>query len=122
MKSKLKAEGIPFWITLLLMLIVVFGFGMGVPALLGQGLMETHTIGWGGRQLGIAVGSILAILLRNPVGYVIVFTCHAFKETGDLIEAVSASGPDMATLLGFALFIGLELVALWYSYKALRAL
>ena len=122
MQSKLKVEGIPFWVTLLLMLIVLFGVGMGLPALLGQGVMDTHTIGWGGRQLGIAVGSILAILYRNPTGYVIVFAAHACKETGDMIETLALSGPNAATLIGFALFIGLELVSLWYSYRATRTL
>lgn len=45
MANKLKVDGIPLWVTLLLMLIIVFGFAFGVPAMLGQGLMETQTIG-----------------------------------------------------------------------------
>ena len=121
MKSKLKVDGIPFWVTLFLMLIVLFGFGFGLPAMLGQGMMETQTIGWGGRQLGIAVGSILAIVYRSQVGYLIVFTCAVFKETSDLIEVLSAPTPDMGMALGFAPFIGLELISLWFSYRATKA-
>lgn len=102
------------------MLIVLFGVGFGVPAMLGQGLMETQTIGWGGRQLGIAVGSILAIIYRNQIGYLIVFTCAVFKETSDLIEVMSAPVPDMGMAFGFVPFIGLEVISLWLSYRATK--
>ncbi|MGI3187416.1 hypothetical protein [Nioella aestuarii] len=120
MIGKVKVEGIPIWVSLFLMLIVAVGIGLGVPAMIGQGLMETHSIGWGGRQLGIAVGSILAITYRSQIGYLIVFTCAVFKEISDLIEVLSMPDPGVGMVLGFAPFIALELVALWYSYRAVQ--
>ncbi|MEM6588904.1 MAG: hypothetical protein AAF641_10690 [Pseudomonadota bacterium] len=120
MKDKLKVDGIPLWVTVFLLLIILFGVGLGAPAMVGHGLMEAHTIGWGGRQLGIAVGSILAIVYRSQIGYVIVFTCALFKETSDLIEILSSQTPDMGMALGFAPFLALELVSLWYSHKATK--
>ncbi|MEM1374828.1 MAG: hypothetical protein AAGF78_10660 [Pseudomonadota bacterium] len=120
MASKLKVDGIPLWVTLFLAFIVLLGVGLGAPAMLGQGLMETHTIGWGGRQLGIAVGSILAIVYRSQVGYLIVFTCALFKETSDLLEVLSVPGAGIGMVIGFVPFIGLELVSLWFSYRATR--
>ncbi|MEO1406252.1 MAG: hypothetical protein AAFV54_07140 [Pseudomonadota bacterium] len=103
-------------------LIVLFGIGFGAPAMLGHGLMEMHTIGWGGRQLGIAFGSILAIVYRSQIGYLIVFVCAVFKETSDLVEVLSMPDPDMGMALGFAPFIALEITSLWYSYSATKTL
>ncbi|WP_420861354.1 hypothetical protein [Algirhabdus cladophorae] len=119
--DRIKAEGIPLWVTLFLCLIILFGIGFGAPAMLGHGLMETQTIGWGGRQLGIAVGSILAIAYRSQVGYLIVFTCAVFKETSDLIEVMSAPVLEMGMVIGFIPFICLELASLWLSYRAAKA-
>ena len=120
MVNKLKVDGIPFWVTLFLMLIIVFGFAFGVPGMLGQGLMETQTIGWGGRQLGIAVGSVLAILYRSQVGYLIAFTCALFKETSDLLEVLAAPEPNMGMVLGFVPFIIPEIISIWFSYRATK--
>ncbi|MEL6377506.1 MAG: hypothetical protein AAFQ04_09955 [Pseudomonadota bacterium] len=122
MTQNFKVDGIPFWVTIFLGLIVLFGIGFGAPAMLGHGLMEMHTIGWGGRQLGIAFGSILAIVYRSQIGYLIVFVCAVFKETSDLIEVLSMPDPDMGMALGFAPFIALEITSLWYSYSATKTL
>ncbi|MEM7082492.1 MAG: hypothetical protein AAF465_07130 [Pseudomonadota bacterium] len=121
MTSRMKVQGIPLWVTLFLVLIVLFGIVFGVPALMGQGLMETHTIGWGGRQLGIALGSILAMVYRSQVGYMMAFTCATLKETSDLIEILSLPTPDIGMVLGFIPFIVLELISLWYSYNATKS-
>ena len=118
MNSKIKTDGIPVWVTYFLMLIILFGIGMGAPALVGQGVMDGHSISWGGRQLGIAIGSIFAIMYRNQVGYMIVFACHALKETADLIEVLAAPNVAISMVLPFVPFIALELTALWLSFRA----
>lgn len=111
-------DGIPLWVSVLLILIILLGIGFGIPAMFGHGLMETHTIGWGGRQLGIAIASLAAIIYRNQMGYFMAFICAVFKETSDLLELLSVPDPSMGMMVSFIPFISLELISLWYSFKA----
>lgn len=48
--ERVKAPGVPIWVTLYLLVVIGFGVILGIPALLDNGMMETQTVGWGGRE------------------------------------------------------------------------
>ncbi|WP_299155094.1 hypothetical protein [uncultured Tateyamaria sp.] len=120
-KNKLSAPGVPIWATVFLFIVVVFGFVLGVPALLGIGLMETHTIGWGGRELGVAVGAVISAILRNPTAYFLIFVIGIFRETSDALEALAETPPNTASVIFIGIFVVIGAASALVSYRAMRA-
>jgi hypothetical protein len=119
-QDKLRAPGVPFWVTMYLYLVIAIGVVLGTPALLGSGLMELHTVGWGGRELGVAVGAILAALYRSPTAYVVIFVIGTFRETSDALEALAETPPNMISAALIGGFILMGLLCAWFSYRATR--
>jgi hypothetical protein len=103
---------------LYLCLIILIGVALGVPALIGNGLMEPHTVGWGGRELGIAVGAILALILRSPAAYFVIFVIGIFREISDVLEALAETPTNTTSALMIAVFIVLGAISAWFSYRA----
>lgn len=46
LQDKLSVPGAPIWAKMFLCVVIAFGFVLAVSALIGNGLMEIHTIGW----------------------------------------------------------------------------
>lgn len=117
----LKAPGIPFPVTLFLYIVIAFGVLLGLPALLGNGMMETHTVGWGGRELGVGIGAILAAVMRNAVAYFIIFVIGIFRELSDVLEALAETPANMTSAVMISFFIVCGIVSAYYSYRAMKA-
>lgn len=121
LKNRLSVPGIPIWATLFLLIVIAFGFVMGIPAFLGSGLMETHSVGWGGRQLGVGVAAVIAAVLRNPTAYLLIFVIGIFRETSDALEALAETPPNIASTIFIGVFIALGLASAWVSYRAMTS-
>lgn len=120
-QDKLAVPGIPFWVTLYLYLVICIGVVLGIPAMLGNGFTEAYTIGWGGRELGVAVGAILAAIYRKPVAYFVIFVIGVFRETSDALEAFAETPPNTTSALMISAFIIIGAICAWLSYRAMKA-
>ncbi len=120
-QEKVKAPGVPLLVTVYLFVVIGFGVVLGIPALFGNGLLETHTVGWGGRELGIAIGAIIAFLLRSPIAYFIIFVIGLFRELSDMLEALDETPANTTSAVQIGIFIAIGAVCAWYSYRAMRS-
>ncbi len=120
-QNRLKAPSIPIAVTAYLCLVIAIGVVLGTPALFGGGLMETHTVGWGGRELGIAIAAIIALILRSPAAYLVIFVAGIFREVSDALEALAETPANMMSAAMISVFIVLGLICAWFSYRAVQS-
>ena len=113
-----KAPNMPVWTTFFLYFMGALGLILGLPALFGHGLMEVHSIGWGGRQLGLGIATLIAALWRNPLGYLMAFIGGFCRELGYLLEAIGGPSFGMGMLITFLMIMSAQLIAAWLSYQA----
>ena len=121
----IKAPGIPLVITLFAALLGVGGTVIGVQALLdpttaidfidGADRMGTA---WGGRNLGLGVAMLAAVLLRNAGGYAVAFSGSIWRELSDIIAGLSDGG---SLNIPFAGILVLELICLAICVRATLA-
>ncbi len=119
--ERVKAPGVPIWVTLYLLVVIGFGVILGIPALLDNGMMETQTVGWGGRELGIAIGAIIALLTRNPMAYTVIFVAGVFRELSDMLEALAETPANTASAVMIGALGLVGAVCAWFSYRAAQA-
>lgn len=119
--NKLRVEGVPIWATIYLLVVIGFGVVLGIPALLGEGFADLQTIGWGGRELGVAIGAILALLYRSALAYFLIFVIGTFRELSDLLEALdeTPSNTSSAAMVGVFLIVGIACAAV--SYRGIKS-
>lgn len=111
----MKTAGIPVWITGVLGLTVLMGIGAGGMAMLGNGMQEFMGASWGGRNLGLGVAALLAILLKSPAAYIAVFCGAIGREIGDIIQLSRGDTPNWPVVI-----LAVVLLAVWI-YGILRA-
>lgn len=112
----IKANGVPLVITVFATLMGVGGTIIGIQALLDpttaidfvEGADKMGTA-WGGRNLGLGVASLAAVLLRNVAGYSVAFAGAIWREVSDLIAGMSDGG---SLNVPFAIVLVLELICL----------
>ncbi len=119
-QERLKAPGVPLLVTLYLFVVIGFGVVLGIPALFGNGMMETQTVGWGGRELGIAIGAIIAVVSRNAMAYLIVFVAGVFRELSDALEALAERPANTASAVMIGVLGLVGALCAWFSYRGLR--
>lgn len=112
----IKADGVPIAITIFAILMGVGGTVIGIQALLdpttaidfvdGADKMGTA---WGGRNLGLGVAMLAAVLLRSVGGYAVGFAGAVWREFSDVVAGLSDGG---SLNIPFALILVLELVCL----------
>lgn len=66
-------------------------------------------IAWGGRNLGLGVAMIAAVLLRSSAGYAVGFASVIWRELSDLMAGLRDGG---SLNIPFAIVLLLELVCL----------
>lgn len=118
----IKADGIPLVVTLFALLMGVGGTIIGIGALIdptsaldfvdGADKMGTA---WGGRNMGLGIASIVAVLLRKPAGYAAAFAGGICREFSDLVAGLSDGG---SLNIPFTVVLLLELVALAIAVRA----
>lgn len=112
----IKADGVPLAITIFAILMGVGGIAIGVGALAdptsalnfvdGADKMGT---GWGGRNLGLGVAMIAAVLLRHAAGYVVAFAGAMWREFSDVLVSTQDGESFNAP---FALVLVIEVICL----------
>lgn len=83
-------------------------------------LADTQTIGWGGRELGVAVGAIMALFMRSPIAYLIIFVIGTFRELSDLLEALDETPANTTSAVSVGVFLVIGIVCAWFSLVAVR--
>ncbi|WP_299154976.1 hypothetical protein [uncultured Tateyamaria sp.] len=119
-KNKFSPPGISIWVTIFLWIEIAFGFVLGIPALFGSGLMETHTIGWDGRELGDGVGALVAAFLRDAAACLVIFLAGVFRELSDALEAFAEKPDNFVSAGGVSVFMFIGALCALASYCALR--
>ncbi|MEM7115623.1 MAG: hypothetical protein AAF614_24490 [Chloroflexota bacterium] len=119
----IRAKGIPIWVTVLAILIGGMGIFIGVSALLDPTMVLGYVDGadgmrlsWAGRNVGVAVALLVAVLLRNASGYAVAFAASIFREFGDIMATVN--GYTDFNVAGMLAFVFVELICLALSVRA----
>ena len=96
----LRAPGIPLWTTIFAGVLFLVGCAIGIPAILGQGadIEPLVNASIGGRSLGIGVAAGLAVFLRSPSAYLVVFVGSVVRDIGDLVTELSRTDPSTGIL------------------------
>lgn len=119
--SKIRVPGVPIWATLYMLVVIAFGVILGIPALIGEGFTDLQTIGWGGRELGVAVGAIIALVLRNALAYFLIFVIGTFRELSDMLEALDETPSNTSSAIQVGVFLVIGIACAIVSYRAIGA-
>lgn len=121
----IRANGVPIWVTILIAVVGIAGTALGVSALLDPSAAMGYIDGadalglsWGGRNTGLGVALIVAVLLRNANGYAVALSGSIFRELSDVIGA----WPDqLGTAIGLGVFLLVEVVCFIICVRAALA-
>lgn len=112
----IKAEGVPLLVTIFAAVMGIGGVVIGIQALVDPTTVidfvdgaDKMGIAWGGRNLGLGVAMIAAVLLRNSAGYAVGFASVIWREVSDLIAGLQDGG---SLNVPFAVVLLIELVCL----------
>ena len=121
----IKAKGVPLAITIFAILMGVGGTVIGISALVdpttaidfvdGADKMGTA---WAGRNLGLGVAMLAAVLLRHAAGYAAAFAGAIWREFSDVLAGTLDGG---SFNVPFALIFVVELVCLAICVQATLA-
>jgi hypothetical protein len=117
----LKTNGLPMWVTIFALIVLVVGCALGLSAMFGPGMegMERHmSVSWGGRHLGLGLAAGVAVLLKNPTAYLAAFIGGVAREIGDLIAELSKAAPSMGVVIGISVFLLAGILGIVASNKA----
>lgn len=95
---------IPLWVTIFALIICILGGALGFMTLIVQ-TDPTMTVSWGGRTLGLAIVTGMAVYLKNPLLYMAAFAGGLARDFGDLIAEMSKTEPSTGITVGIVLFI-----------------
>lgn len=102
--SERPTIAIPLWVTLFALIICVLGGGLGLMTLLVQ-TDPSMTVSWGGRTLGLAIITGMAIYMKNAILYLAAFAGGLARDFGDLIAEMSKADGSAGVMVGTVLFI-----------------
>jgi len=118
----IKAEGVPLVVTAFALLMGIGGTVIGLGALIdpttaldfvdGADKMGTA---WGGRNLGLGVATLAAVVFRHPGAYATAFAGVIWREVSDLIAGTMDGG---SLNIPFAVVLVLELICLAVCARA----
>jgi len=121
----IKADGVPIAITVFAVLMGIGGIVIGVGALVDptsalnfvDGADKLGT-GWGGRNLGLGVAMIAAVLLRQAAGYAVAFAAVIWREFSDVLVSTQDGESFNAP---FAVVLVLEVICLGICVRSALA-
>lgn len=97
----MKTPGIPIWTSFILGFIALFCVITSALALTGNEVNALMGPAWAGRNLALALISLLAIFWKSPVLYIAAFLGSICREIGDMVE-IYQSEPTSIPLIIFA--------------------
>lgn len=95
---------IPLWVTIFALIICILGGALGVMTLFVQ-TDPSMTVSWGGRTIGLAVITGMAVYFKSPILYMAAFAGGIARDFGDLIAEISKIDPSTGVTAGSVLFI-----------------
>ncbi len=94
----IKTNNIPFWVTLIAIILGLFCFAGGVMGLIDPTSVTDYASGadnlasaWAGRMAGTGAALLVAVWLRSAGAYAVAFAASIFRELGDLVAALSGT-------------------------------
>ena len=104
----MKTAGIPLWLTIVMILIILLSFMSGGMAMVGNGMDDFMGPSWGGRNLGLAFAAIVAILLKSPIAYIATLVGWIGRDVGDIVDNFASGAPQMPIVI-----FAVVLIAIW---------
>lgn len=114
----MKTAGIPIWLTIVMILIVLLSFMSGGMAMVGSGMEEYMGASWGGRNLGLAFAAIVAIMLKSPIAYMATLVGWVARDAGDIIQNFASGAPQMPIVIFAAVLIVIWIYGIFVAHKA----
>ena len=111
--NRIRTAGVPTWVTISAILIAVAGTLLGLASLLNPGEADVPTYferAYGGRNIGIAIVSGVAVVLRARAAHIAGLVGGLFRDLGDIMRGIDEEVTSMA-IVG-AVFMLLGLIAL----------
>ena len=107
---KIKANGVPTWVTVLGLVLGVFSVLAGLAIMTDPTIMgiDDTVVGrqWAGRNMGLGVALLVAVALRDARAYLAGFAAGLFRDIGDLVGAIEDGAspvvPIVVLVLGVA--------------------
>ncbi|MGH1493794.1 MAG: hypothetical protein ACRBK7_31105 [Acidimicrobiales bacterium] len=100
---RIRANGVPSWVTGLAALIGVFSMVAGLAIMADPTIMniDDSVVGrqWGGRNIGLGVALVAAVLFRDARAYVGAFAAGLFRDIGDLIGALDGGDSPIVPIV-----------------------
>ena len=119
----IRTPGIPLVITILAILLGLFATVLGVLALIdpanalgyvpGADMLGTN---WGGRNAGLGVVLLVAVLLKSPYAYAAAFSGQILREFSDALAAL----PNAMGIVGVLPFAAVDILGLVFAIRAIR--
>lgn len=95
---------IPGWVTAFALITCILGGALGFATLFIQ-IDPTQTVSWGGRTIGLAIVTGLAVYLKSPTLYLGAFAGGIARDMGDFLAEISKDEANTALMLGAIIFI-----------------
>lgn len=107
---RIRANGVPTWVTAVAALLGVFSTVAGLAIMADPTIMDIDdtVVGrqWGGRNIGLGIALLVAVVLRDARAYLAAFAAGLFRDIGDLVGAIddgaSVVVPLVVLVLGAA--------------------
>ena len=118
----LKTPGIPIWVPIFALIVLVLGCVTGLMIMFGQGpdplMGSAMKFSLGGRQLGMGLAAGAAVLLKSPQAYIAVFVGGLGRDAADMIAELSKSEPSMVKIFSIAAFFVIGALVIMAANKA----
>lgn len=100
---RIKANGVPTWVTGLAAFIGLFSVVAGVAIMADPTIMniDDSVVGrqWGGRNVGLGVALVAAVALREARAYIVGFAAGLFRDIGDLAGALDDGASPIVPII-----------------------
>lgn len=113
----LRATGVPLPITVFAIVMGVAGTVIGLQALFDPTTAldfvdgaDKMGIAWGGRNAGLGVVMLSAVVLRNVFAYTAAFAASMFRELSDIVAGLSDGGSFTSAVAVLFVMLLLEVV------------
>lgn len=122
----IRAKGVPIWVTAIAILFGAMGTFLGVNGLINPDTAvgfiegaEVMALSWAGRNLGLGIALLAAVILRNASGYAVAFGGAMWRDVGDMFaQTVGDTGFGIPTL---AVIVLIEVVCLVFAVRGVMA-
>lgn len=104
---RFRTNGVPLWVTVVALVIGVFSTLAGLAITVDPTIMdiEDTVVGrqWGGRNIGLGVALLVAVVLRDARAYLAGFAAGLFRDIGDLAGAIDDGSSPIVPVVVLAL-------------------